>query len=302
MNKEHSVDIIIPTFRPDADLGLLLRRLGMQSVRPHKIIIINTDENEWTGCGADKQVNDAVRDICEIHHITKAEFNHGFSRNYGAGFSNADYFICMTQDAIPADEFLIEKLISEMGEKVKMVYARQIPKNDARDIEKITRKFNYPDDPVIKGLKDIDELGIKTFFASNVCCAYDHAIFDELGGFVDKTDFNEDMIYASKLVKAEYLISYCADARVMHSHNYTPVQQFKRNYHLAVSQAEHPEVFGGIKSESEGIKLVKETAGILKAEGKLYLIPELIFTSGMKYLGYRAGKIPSRRSKNKSDE
>ena len=61
---------------------------------------------------------------------------------------------------------------------------------------------------------------------------------------------------------------------------------------LAVSQADHPEVFGGIKSESEGIKMVQKTAGFLLKQGLpgAALLPRLIFQSGMKYLGYRLGK------------
>ena len=58
----------------------------------------------------------------------------------------------------------------------------------------------------------------------------------------------------------DYAIAYVADAKVIHSHNYNCTQQFKRNFDLAVSQADHPEVFGGIRSESEGIRLVKQTA------------------------------------------
>lgn len=43
--------------------------------------------------------------------------------------------------------------------------------------------------------------------------------------------------------------------------------QFHRNFDMAVSQAEHPEVFEGIKYESEGIKLVKQTAAHLVNRG-----------------------------------
>ena len=38
-------------------------------------------------------------------------------------------------------------------------------------------------------------------------------------------------------------IAYEAEARVLHSHNYTNMQQLRRNFDLGVSQAEHPEVF-----------------------------------------------------------
>ena len=52
-------------------------------------------------------------------------------------------------------------------------------------------------------------------------------------------------------------MAYVAEAKVIHSHNYTGRQQFHRNFDLAVSQAQHPEVFEGVPSEGEGIRMVK---------------------------------------------
>ena len=88
----------------------------------------------------------------------------------------------------------------------------------------------------------------------------------------------------------DYAIAYVADAQVIHSHNYNCTQQFKRNFDLAVSQADHPEVFGGIRSESEGIRLVKQTAHYLSEQHKPWLIPGMFVKSGFKYMGYRMGK------------
>ena len=63
-------------------------------------------------------------------------------------------------------------------------------------------------------------------------------------GFIKNAIFNEDMIFAGKAVmEDDYAIAYVADAKVIHSHNYNCTQQFKRNFDLAVSQADHPEVF-----------------------------------------------------------
>ena len=98
------------------------------------------------------------------------------------------------------------------------------------------------------------------------------------------------MIYAARLIQNGYAVAYAADACVVHSHNYSGVQQFTRNFDLAVSQADHPEVFAGIRSEGEGIKLVKKTAGYLVKQGKIHLVPQLVYLSGCKYLGYLAGK------------
>lgn len=154
----------------------------------------------------------------------------------------ADFMIFMTQDALPADEYLVEHLLKplEADEKVGAAYARQLPKQDCRFIECYTRSFNYPSVSFVKWEKDTGIYGIKTYFCSNVCAAYNKEIYKEVGGFVDRAIFNEDMIYAGNIAKKGYGIAYQADACVYHSHNYSCSQQFHRNFDLGVSQAEHP--------------------------------------------------------------
>nr|MBU9870570.1 glycosyltransferase family 2 protein [Blautia sp.] len=78
--------------------------------------------------------------------------------------------------------------------------------------------------------------------------------------------------------------------RVYHSHNYTCMQQFHRNFDLGVSQAEHPEVFEGVPSEGEGIRLVKKSMAYLLKTGHIWLIPGLFLQSASKYAGYFLGK------------
>lgn len=104
------------------------------------------------------------------------------------------------------------------------------------------------------------------------------------------TIFNEDMIFARRLLNAGGSIAYAADAEVYHSHNYTGIQQLKRNFDLGVSHAQYPEIFGGVATQQEGMKLVKETAGYLLKTGKPFMIFKLVWQSGCKYLGYRLGK------------
>jgi rhamnosyltransferase len=94
---------------------------------------------------------------------------------------------------------------------------------------------------------------------------------------------------AAGMIRADYRIAYVADAKVVHSHKYTYLQQFTRNFDLGVSHNEYVEVFHGVKSESEGIKLVKNTLAYLIEKKKYYLIPELILSSGFKFLGYQMG-------------
>ena len=77
---------------------------------------------------------------------------------------------------------------------------------------------------------------------------------------------------------------------MIHSHHDGCFKLFKRNFDLAVSQVEHPEIFEGIRSETEGIRLVKLTAAYLLKAGKPWEIIPLILQSGSKYAGYRLGQ------------
>ena len=224
--------------------------------------------------------------------MKKQEFDHGGTRARAAELSDAEVMVFMTQDAMPSDQKLLENLVKALMQNTDIgaAYARQLPNAECSFVERYTRSFNYPDQSVVKTKKDLPVYGIKTFFCSNVCAAYKKDIYQKMGGFIRKAIFNEDMIYAGRLIQEGYAIAYAADARVIHSHNYSCRQQFHRNFDLGVSQAEHPEIFEGIPSEGEGIKLVKRTIIYLAKKGKIWLIPGVILQSGCKYAGYLAGK------------
>lgn len=279
------VDVLIPVYRPDGKLTELLKRLKMQNYPIHRVILMNTEEKhfptELTG----------IWDRVEVYHLAKEEFDHGGTRDRGVRMSTADLVLCMTQDAMPADETLIEELVKPFDDpKVWAAYARQLPNEDCREVEKYTRSFNYPERSMVKTKEDLDRLGIKTFFCSNVCAAWRREKYLELGGFVKHTIFNEDMILAGTMIKQGGKIAYCAKAKVIHSHNYSAFQQFHRNFDLAVSQTMYPEVFGGIRSESEGIKLVKKSLSYCIKIGKPWLMIQVVTQSAGKLLGYKMGQ------------
>ena len=284
-NDTATVDVIIPAYRPGREFGELLHRLEEQEYRPRRILVMNTGEQywnrEWEKCP-----------ILEVHHLEQKDFDHGGTRRRAAELSNADIMIFMTQDALPADRKVIGNLVCAVSENpgAGAAYARQLPRADCRFLERYTRSFNYPSESCLKTEKDLATRGIKTYFCSNVCAAYDHKIYNEIGGFPEHAIFNEDMIYAGNLVKKGYAIAYAADAKVYHSHNYSALQQFHRNFDLGVSQAEHPEIFEGVPSEGEGIRLVKKSMAYLTKTGHIWMIPGLFFQSASKYAGYFLGK------------
>ncbi|ETP72737.1 putative glycosyltransferase [Lachnospiraceae bacterium JC7] len=307
-----TVDVIIPAYKPGEKFIRQQRMLQNQTYPVNRVIIVNTE--------AEFLDRDILKDYANVYvrDITAAEFDHGATRNLGVSLSTADYFLLMTDDAVPKDEKLVENLVRMMegddlkqvpsgkdggsyGDatasdkvekncKIAAVYGRQLATEESSVDEKYSRNFNYPDRSFVKTIDDLPRLGIKTFFESNVCCLYRRDVFDELNGFPNHTIFNEDMIYCSKMLKAGYASAYCAEAEVLHAHNYNGIQQLHRNFDLGVSQADNPEVFGGIKSEGEGIRLVKGNALSLLKKGRIFSTIRLIWISACKYIGYRLGK------------
>lgn len=284
--ENYSVDVFIPTYHSDEKLERLLTMLYRQTIKPNRVIILHTIEKE-----GQEQPLPAIPDSdISVIPIPKEAFDHGGTRKYGATLSNADILLFMTQDAIPADEYLIENLLKPYGDpRVSAAYARQIANDSSDIIEEFTRNFNYPKKSYVKSKADLPKMGIKTYFCSNVCASYRNDIYKKLGGFVKKTIFNEDMIMAAGMIEAGYRIAYSPEAKVIHSHRYSYLQQFTRNFDLGVSHNQYPDVFRKIKSESEGIKLVKKTLQFLIKKKEYLLIPDLILTSGFKYLGYQMG-------------
>ncbi|RDY23278.1 glycosyltransferase family 2 protein [Romboutsia maritimum] len=293
------VSVIIPTRNSKAYIESLLIKLNNQTVSPHEIIIINTKSQ------------DDIENICKKYknvkfiEISQNEFDHGGTRNRAAKKAVGDILVFMTQDAYPKNNKFIEEIVSPLGkENIVCSYGRQLPREDSGVVESFSRSFNYPDKDIVKSKEDIDMLGVKTFFFSNVCSAFIKDEFWRIGGFPEETIMNEDMIIASKFIFDNKKSYYASKAMVIHSHKYSYIQQFKRNFDIGVVFVDSREYFKEIKSESEGIKFVKEAIKYLINNKKAYLIPHLIIETGFRFLGYKVGqhykKIPLKYVKRMS--
>lgn len=284
------IDLIIPTYKPKKTLLHLLEMIEKQTHSVNRIILMNTEEKYMTPFEKENDLRKRFPKV-EIYHVTETEFDHGNTRHQGVLKSQAPYFLCMTDDAVPEDVYFVENLLKHLQqENIAVAYGRQLPAADCGITERFIRQFNYPSESRIKKEDDKKELGIKTYFCSNVCAAYNRSIYDSLGGFIRHTIFNEDMIYAGTALQHGYQIAYAADAKVVHSHNYNGLMQLKRNFDLGVSQADHPEIFANVPSEKEGGKLVKSTLRYLLRKRHLDRVIPFIYQCGCKWIGYRLGK------------
>ncbi|MBF9814641.1 glycosyltransferase family 2 protein [Klebsiella aerogenes] len=228
----------------------------------------------------------------DVLTIAGDDFNHGGTRNLAVKeyIDDYDVIIFLTQDAIPESGF-IEEIISVFeDEDVASAYGRQLPHLNANPIARHARNFNYPTKGYVADKTSIAKMGLKTVFMSNSFSAYRLSVFKKLGGFPSDTILCEDMFYTAKAVMAGYKNVYAANAKVRHSHNYTPIEEFKRYFDIGVFHKDQPWIrdnFGG--AGGEGTKFIISELKFLIANGISWL-PLAMINNFMKIVGYKLGQ------------
>ncbi len=226
----------------------------------------------------------------ELQEIDGKAFNHGGTRNLGVRLINKDIVIFLTQDAIPQDNAFKNILALFKDPLVAAVYGRQIPHDNASPIAKHARYFNYKLESYVTEEDSLSTMGLKTVFMSNSFSAYRVKIFNELGGFPENTILGEDMYFAAKAYIAGYKLAYASDAIVKHSHNYSPLDEYKRYFDIGVFHRDEKwirEKFGG--AGGEGRKFIISELKFLSKKNALW-IPLACMNNFCKIIGYKMGQ------------
>jgi len=241
------ITVVIPTRNAGQQFLHLLDSLQKQTLKPAQIIVIDSESTDETRETAGSR-------NCKIITVSNIDFDHGTTRNLAMTEVSSEFVVFLTQDAVPADENMIAELIGPMqaDSNIAICYGRQLPRPDARPLERFAREFSYPDESILKTKNDIETLGLKTFFCSNSCSAVRCSIFNKLGGFKNNVVVNEDMLFAAKAIFHDYSVYYSATARVYHSHSYSLPQTFKRYFNIGRFFADNREILkhAGLKGYS----------------------------------------------------
>ncbi len=263
----------------------MLVLLEGQTVTPSEIIVIDSSSDDRTVEIA------SAHSLVRVIEIKRDDFDHGGTRNMGFHEAFGEFVLFMTQDAVPTDEFLIEKLLLPFDDRdVAIASARQLPKGDARPFERLVREFNYPDQPNKRTEKDIARLGIKAFFSSDVCCMYRRSSLSVIGGIPAPCSTNEDMLAAARCLRAGMSACYAADACVYHSHNLSFNQQFRRNKEIGMFLSRHKSELRIPSESSEGKKLVSFVVRGLWDEGNAAEIISFAFDCLARLMGNKIGR------------
>jgi len=279
------ISIIIPTYNAQNYLEKLLNILSLQSIKDYELIIIDSSSKDNTVEIAKKYTNKVIS-------IPQSEFDHGGTRTKAAKIAKGDILVFLTQDALPCNEFTIEKIIKIFkNQLVGAAYGKQVPYEETSLFGKHLRKFNYTDNSYIRDKSNISKFGLKTAFLSDSFAAYRKSSLKSIGWFKDGLILGEDTYAGAKMILNDISLVYVSDAKVYHSHSYTLWQEFKRYFDIGVFHRSEEwilESFG--KAEGEGIKYIKSEFLYVLSKGGWYLIPEFFIRNGMKYIGYKLGQ------------
>lgn len=278
------ISIVIPTLNAGARFQKLLDAFDCQTIKPRAIYIVDSGSNDGTAAKAENYG-------CKVLSIERRDFNHGKARNLPISRTDTKFIAFLTQDAIPADKYMLAELIKPMqtDSNIAICYGRQLPNPDARPLEQFAREFNYPPQSILKTIDNINTLGLKTFFCSNVCSAVRKSLFEKLGRFQDNVITNEDMLFAAKAINNGYSVYYSATAKVYHSHSYSMLQTFKRYFNIGRFFAANKQLFEHVGLKNYGGDFLKAGIKKFQQEGKSPYIAALFAELAIKAIACKAG-------------
>lgn len=279
------ISVVIPTYNAARHLPALLDRLAGQTM-PHELIVIDSSSKD----GTPEMLR---RRGIPFSSIPTASFNHGGTRNLGLRRASHDVVVFLTQDALPANDYTLERIVTMLtsDDLIAMAYGRQLPYPGARIFGEFARLHLYPAQSRVKTRADIPELGIRTPSCSNSFAAYRKADLLALGGFPERTIMGEDVIVAAQFILQDRGVAYCAEAEVYHSHDYTVGEELRRYFDIGVFHDEQAIMREFSGAEAQGIRyLLDETTHLIQRR-KSHLIPAQFVRVVAKYVGYRAGRM-----------
>lgn len=291
-----AISVIVPTLNAGRQIDTLLTRLEQQTRKPDEIIVVDSSSEDIT--------QEMIKRHPEVKLIVidRKNFNHGGTRDAMLRESTGDFVLFLTQDAMPSGNDYIAKIVAPFADdEVALVYGRQLPRKDARPAEALVRKYSYGDESMVITKADIPSLGIKAFHSTDVCAAYRRTAYLEVGGFETDVLTNEDMFIAARFLHAGWKIVYEANAMVIHSHNFTFKQQYKRNYIQGVEIAKHKDILGDASLSGEGFSLVKYTLGGLLRQGHVIEAMRFTVDCGFRLIGNRNGQRAAAKSHGRKE-
>lgn len=278
------IDIVCLLYQAENYIDGVLERLKAQKGIELGRAVFPITESETANAVAEKVAAAGY----EYFFVKKEEFSHSLTREKAIfEYCENEVVVMLSQDVVLFDENSIAELTKVIDEEVVYAYGRQICRK--KTIEHYVRQKNYGDTSETVSQKDVEELQLHAFFASDAFAAYYRPTFLSLGGYGEHMMMSEDMFYAKKVIDAGYKKAYVAEAVAEHAHHYSFKQLYNRYFQTGIWFAEHPE-FDEYKATNSGLSLALY---VFKKALFAFNIPVLVrFIPDMlaRFLGMKKGK------------
>ena len=291
--------LIIPTLNAGPMWREVIRAIQSQQGISTQVLVVDSDSTDDTVLWAQEAG-------WRVVGIEPSSFNHGGTRQWAIDLLEAksknelEFVVFLTQDAIlHGAEALMRLMEPFRDQQVAGVYGRQLPHVNATPYAASLRTLHYPAMSLRKRFKDKDQLGLKTAFFSNSFGAYRIDALKAIGGFPSSVPLGEDMYVCAKMLMAGYEIQYCAESMVMHSHNFTYREEFKRYQATGAFHAQESwllAIFGGVSHEgSTTMKRQFSAYKQLQSNNKSIAYLDLFYRNFLKFMAYYLGRFTHTR-------
>ncbi len=220
--KEKFISIIIPSKNSEKTVRQVLTAIFNQRINNFEVIVIDSGSKDNT-------LTILKEFPIRLHQIQPHEFGHGKTRNLGAELASGDILVFLNSDAIPVNKLWLELLIEPLNDpEIAASFSRHIPYARCNPAEKLFIVKSFPPFSKTLSCEDLkNDLLSRLISFSSVSGALKKGIWKEIR-------FREDVVGAEdndiglRTLNGGRKIRYCAESKVMHSHNFTIKTVFKK--------------------------------------------------------------------------
>jgi rhamnosyltransferase len=232
-----SISVVIRCRNEEAHIGRLLTGLLRQRERPDEIVVVDSGSTDAT-------VSIASAFPVRVLHIAPEDFSFGAACNVGAEACGGDIVVFVSAHAYPVYESWLERLTAPFqDERVALAYGRQQGPPDARYSEQrlFARWF-----PEVSVPRQSDP------FCNNANAAIRRSAWEDIR-FDEQLTGLEDLDWAKRAIDAGHVLSYVAEATIVHVHDERFAQVRDRYRREAIA---HRRIYGEQRmSAAEALRL-----------------------------------------------
>lgn len=245
--------VVIPTKNGARWIGDCLEAVHSQKgVGPVEVLLVDSGSTDGT-------LEIAKKYPVRIVEIPAQDFHHARTRNYAATMTLGKYLVFLSQDAIPLDSSWLGTMLHNFADgAVGAVYGKQVPRLGSTRERQTALNTMYGTDRVVKEPSSKQSLGYRYYHFSDANAAIRRTVW-EATHFPEELKVFEDLGIAKRILDKGWHIVYEPNAGVIHSHNHTTFELFRRYFDIGYTFQRL-----GILDELTHDSMVKEAKKLIK--------------------------------------